>query len=148
MQRLLPPQVFFLLAFTMAPVCYWLDGPHWLPYPANLAGVPILIAGLAIAIWHKRLFVRQQTNIPTFGEPDKLIQAGLFRYSRNPMYLGMLTGLSGAAILCFAAPAAWLLVGVFFVMLHFWYIPFEEAQMQHKFKHQYEAYCQQTRRWL
>ncbi|MBT1063153.1 isoprenylcysteine carboxylmethyltransferase family protein [Bowmanella sp. Y26] len=148
MRRLLPPHLFMLLAFAMLPLCYVFEGPHWLSYPVNLIGIPLLIGGLAIAAWHKRLFARQHTNVQTFGQPDKLIQSGLYRYSRNPMYLGMLVSLSGAALLCFSSPIAWVLVGIFFMALQYWYVPFEEKQMVIRFQQQYQAYCRQTRRWF
>src|SRR5688572_6024631 len=96
------------------------------------AGAALIVAGLAIANWHARLFKRVGTNIDTFGEPGRLTTAGLFSRTRNPMYLGLVMVISGAA--CWMGSLGALGVAAGYVALvHFWYIPIEERAMQAKF---------------
>ena len=119
------------------------------PFPTNfLIGVPIVIGGLGITVWHGRLFSRVGTNINTFNKPDKLVTEGLFRYTRNPMYLGFLIALLGFAILFQGSISAFVIALFFFAVANWWYIPFEENGMRQKFGPDYDAYCQTTRRWI
>ena len=90
--------------------------------------MPLLAAGLGIANWHARLFKRVDTNIMTFDEPDKLVQDGLFRYSRNPMYLGFTIAMTGIAVLLGSLSPVIVLV-MWIAVTQFWYIPFEENMM-------------------
>lgn len=115
--------------------------------PFNWMGLLLIGAGLCGANWHARLFRRLGTNINTFGEPGTLTTDGLFRRTRNPMYLGMVVSLIGVAcVLGSLSP----LVGplAFFVLANFWYIPFEERAMSMKFGSQYAEYQRAVPRWL
>lgn len=111
------------------------------------AGGVLVLAGLAVAQWHARLFKRIGTNINTFGEPGTLTTAGLFAHTRNPMYLGMLLALAGVA-LALGTLSPWLLVLQFFVLAQCWYIPLEERKLAARFGRQYADYCRDVRRWL
>jgi protein-S-isoprenylcysteine O-methyltransferase Ste14 len=118
-----------------------------LPQPVNWVGLVMIVAGLGIANWHARLFRRIGANINTFGEPGMLITEGLFRRTRNPMYLGMVVSLVGVAcILGSVSP----IVGPigFFVLANFWYIPLEERAMALKFGNDYLEYQRSAPRWL
>ena len=88
-----------------------------------------------------------ETEINTFKPPKRLVTDGLFRYSRNPIYLGFTLALLGWAIVLGNLAA---LDGVllFFLAAHFWYIPFEEKAMKKEFGTVYEQYKKQVRRWL
>lgn len=121
--------------------------PQLIPYPYHLVGVLPLLAGLALTSQGTTQFDRVGTNIKTFGEPDHFVTEGLFHVSRNPMYLGMVLALSGAAMLL-GSLAVWLTVLTFFVVTDRWYIAFEEKVMQRKFGRRYTTYCAQVRRWL
>jgi protein-S-isoprenylcysteine O-methyltransferase Ste14 len=144
---LLPPIISLMLAMLMAIL--HLNAPiiELIPRPVNWAGLLLIGAGLVMAQWHARLFRRIGTNIDTFGEPGKLTMEGLFRRTRNPMYLGMLVFLIGLAgvlgtVSALAGPV------VFFVMAHFYYIPLEERAMTLKFGSAYADYQRDVPRWL
>jgi protein-S-isoprenylcysteine O-methyltransferase Ste14 len=118
-----------------------------LPQPFNWIGGVLIVAGLGCAQWHARLFRRLGTNINTFGEPGTLTTSGLFRRTRNPMYLGMVVALLGVACLLgslspFAGPVG------FFVLANSWYIPLEEQAMSKKFGADYQQYQRTVPRWL
>ncbi|MGN6829029.1 methyltransferase family protein [Paucibacter sp. M5-1] len=143
---LLPPFVFLMLAGLMwaAHVCAPLG--LWLPRPLNWAGLGLIALGLGLAQWHARLFRRIGTNINTFGEPDRLTTEGLFRRSRNPMYLGLLIALLGLALTLGSLSPLFGPLS-FFALAQCWYIPLEERAMAAKFGAEYARYRQAVRRW-
>ncbi len=144
---LLPPVAWLgcvglmLMLHGMVPVA------SLLPWPAKGLGLLPLVAGLALASWHARLFRRIRTNINTFGEPGQLTTAGLYAKTRNPMYLGMALGLVGAAVLL-GSLSVWVGPMVFLALANLWYIPLEERAMAGKFGAAYAAYRQSVPRWL
>jgi len=148
MQKLLPPVLFVVILIAMALVCQALGSPHHLSYPLALSGSLLLAGGLGIAIHHSRLFRKQGANIMTFGEPTAFVKTGMYRYTRNPMYLGFVLALLGAAILYQGAITSFLFVALFWVITDRWYIRYEEAEMQRMFGDEYRVYCEQTPRWI
>lgn len=82
----------------------------------------------------------------TFDKPSKWVTEGVYQYSRNPMYLGLVITLFGSALLMGVAIVSLLLVGVLGIIIDRWYIAFEEKAMRHAFGLEYEAYCQNVRR--
>jgi protein-S-isoprenylcysteine O-methyltransferase Ste14 len=147
MHRLLPPVLFCFLAMVMLITSYCWPVAIIFSVPYNWAGILLLIAGLGIASWHARLFHRLNTNINTFKLPDKLVTAGLYRYTRNPMYLGFLMGLMGIAWLL-GSLSPWVWVVVFFIVTDRWYIGVEENMLLQEFGDEYRQYQQAVRRWL
>ena len=144
---LLPPVVVLMSAGIMFLLHVAVPIVQLVPRPANLAGLALVVAGFGIANWHARLFRRIGTNINTFGEPGKLTTEGLFRRTRNPMYLGMIVFLAGVAcMLGSMSPIAGPLG--FFILAHYWYIPLEEKAMALKFGNEYFEYQRSVPRWL
>ncbi len=126
------------LVDPLAPVAGW---------PARTVGAALSVAGAALAANGSALFARVGTNIKTFDDPDALVVSGPFAWSRNPMYLGFVLLLLGAAGLL-AAPFA--LVGpvAFVAAAQAWYIPFEEQRMVETFGDSYDGYRRRVRRWF
>ncbi len=144
---LLPPFVWIAITVTMAILHVTIPLGEWLPQPYSFLGTVAIVAGLGIGGWHSRLFRRLSTNIDTFGTPGQLTTEGLFKRTRNPMYVGLLTALVGlACVLGTVSP----LFGpvVFFAMAQYVYIPFEERAMTMKFGDKYSAYQSSVSRWL
>jgi protein-S-isoprenylcysteine O-methyltransferase Ste14 len=145
MQKLLPPAlvaICILLMITLHlvfPIGYIIDRPL-------LSGM-VAAVGLGFTLSGARLFSRIGTNVKTFNKPDHLVTTGLFRISRNPMYLGFVLLLTGVALgLGTFTPFG--MVIAFFVIANLWYIPFEEKKMEETFGADYVAYKARTRRWL
>ena len=95
------------------------------------------------------MFRRNKTTINPVDleSASALVTSGVFRFSRNPMYVGFTAMLVGWAV-CLAAP--WALVGpVAFVLFtnRFQIIP-EERVMREKFGQAYDDYQAQVRRWI
>jgi protein-S-isoprenylcysteine O-methyltransferase Ste14 len=106
-----------------------------------------LLAGLLFVLLGVRQFRQAKTDIRPFRQPDMLVTHGPFRYSRNPMYLGLSVMLVGAWMLL-GALSPLLGVPIFVVVADRWYIPFEERMLQQKFGAEFDAYCSRTRRWI
>ncbi len=108
-------------------------------------GVPLLAAGVALSVWSWRA-LRQHGQGPV-ESPRTLVEAGPYRYVRNPMWVGRVLGLSGAALLL----RSWLLllyVPVHAVWMHLYIVNVEEPQLAERFGEQFEEYRRRVPRWL
>jgi len=132
-------------------------------YPAALwaveAGIrralpPLDPRGLPLMAWgylQFRACGRYRTRLGGGGPgpsvpPDRLVTSGLYRYTRNPMYLGHLIFLSGLALTLHSRAAAVLTAGV-----AVWFdrrVRADEAQLQARFGPDYAVYRRRVRRWL
>lgn len=130
----------------MAALSVVVRGPV-LPTWARTAGLVPLLAGAGLVLRGARLFERVGTNICTVDDPDRLVESGPFRWTRNPMYLGFVGLLVGAALLLGTA-AAWLGPVVFVVAADRWYVPFEERRMAARFGPAYDEYRSRVPRWI
>jgi protein-S-isoprenylcysteine O-methyltransferase Ste14 len=146
-KRILPPTVFEICIVVMIALHFLLPITIILPFPWDLMGLVPLVIGLGLSIAGSGHFSRVKTNIKTFDQPDVFVTDGLYRYSRNPMYLGFALALIGV----------WIVLGslspvigpLFFILLtDRWYIPFEERMMMNTFGSQYQGYQTKTRRWI
>lgn len=148
MKLFLPPVVWIASIAAMLYTHEQLPIVHAEPTAwRTLLGLFLLFCGMAITLWHKRLFRQLGTNIDTFGRPDQLVEKGLFRHTRNPMYLGFVVALCALALIL-GAVSPWFFAAGFFVLANTWYIRVEEREMEIKFGDAYRAYCLRTPRWL
>ena len=145
--KLLPPALAGLLIMAMSLSALLLPGAQIVPGPYNRLGLLVLVAGFAMSFVAARQFERLRTNIKTFNEPTLLVTDGMFKWTRNPMYLGITLLLAGLAVLI---GTLWPFLGpiVFALVADLCYIRFEERAMQQKFGAAYEAYKRTTRRWI
>jgi protein-S-isoprenylcysteine O-methyltransferase Ste14 len=97
-KKLLPPTLFIICAI-LSIILNFIIQIYIVKYPYNLIGMILLFIGLIISRTGSNQFQKAETNINTFDEPDKLITSGLFKYSRNPMYLGFVITLLGISII-------------------------------------------------
>jgi len=147
--RVPPPLAVVLIGVAMAVIA-WLTPAFEIGSNVRFVGGGIAIAlGALVVLQGARTFWRNKTTINPvdFESASALVTSGVFRYSRNPMYVGFTAMLVGWAV-CLAAP--WALVGpVAFVLFtnRFQIIP-EERVMQDKFGQAYDHYRAQVRRWV
>jgi protein-S-isoprenylcysteine O-methyltransferase Ste14 len=92
-------------------------------------------------------FRRYRTTIVPHETPDRLIQTGIFRHTRNPIYLGDALILAGL-ILRWDAVLALPLVPAFVWSIERRFIIPEENRMRRTFRMEFARYCEKTRRWL
>ena len=86
-------------------------------------------------------------NPRDFKGTTKLVSTGIFRFSRNPMYLSLLLMLIAWA-LWLGNSLTWLGVIVFILVMNRFQIAREEAYLENKFGDEYRRYKQKVRRWL
>jgi protein-S-isoprenylcysteine O-methyltransferase Ste14 len=115
--------------------------------PAQVAGGAIIVAGLLLLVTANGLFVRAGTDVIPFRNVTSLITGGVYRYTRNPMYLGMAAVLLGCAITVGAVSALPVPV-VFAIVVEVRFIRAEEQMLRDLFPQEYPAYCRRVRRWL
>ena len=112
-------------------------------------GILLVIVGIALGVVGAITFRRAKTTVnPTKpGEASSLVTSGIYRLSRNPMYVGLLVVLIGWA-LWLSNPLAFLFLPFFVAyMTRFQIIP-EERVLSAKFGAEYAVYKQSVRRWL
>ena len=93
------------------------------------------------------MFKRAGTGIEPFDEATTLVSGGFYRYSRNPMYLGMFLMLTGAAFLMGSIGAV-LPVLIFVAIIRNNFVLGEERFLEASFGQQYLDYKSTVRRWL
>jgi protein-S-isoprenylcysteine O-methyltransferase Ste14 len=113
----------------------------------NLVGLAPLALGLAPGMAAERQFVRARTPVRPFTLPVALVTHGWFRWSRNPMYVGMIVALAGAALLL-SSPLALLAAPAYGAWVQRRFIVREERLLEERFGAAYRAYCLRTRRWV
>ncbi len=60
-----------------------------IPYPYSLTGLIFIVAGLFSGFVTNSILLKKKTSTKPFGIPDQLVTSGPFKWSRNPIYLGM-----------------------------------------------------------
>jgi protein-S-isoprenylcysteine O-methyltransferase Ste14 len=147
--RIPPPLVGLCVALLM-----WLGSrtvAHF-EWPLALRGITGLVfvtAGIGLAVAGVRAFARAKTTVnPTKpGATSALVVAGVYRFTRNPMYLGMLLVLLGWAVYL-ANTVAFLLVPLFVLYISRFQIIPEERVLADKFGAEFTLYKARVRRWL
>lgn len=144
----LVPPVWFLLAIVAALVlARFAPVAVVVPQFWNLVGLVPIGVGLALAIAGSRRFRHHGTNVVPFTPSSALVTDGVFRYTRNPMYLGLVTMLLGIVI-ALGALSPLVLVVAMAALLHFRFILPEEELMREQFGEAYAAYRRRVRRWI
>ncbi len=110
--------------------------------------LPLLGVGGAIYAWCVWDFATFGRGTPApIDAPKKLVVRGLYRYSRNPMYLGVLTVILAWAVLFQAASLAAYAVLVA-TAFHLFILFYEEPHLEHEFGSDYTSYKSEVGRWL
>lgn len=144
-----PPVYMFLFALMMWSADQLLPIALWLEQPWNHIGSLIMVLSILPAAGAFRLFNRFATKADPF-HPEKasnLVTTGIYRYTRNPMYLALLMLLIGWALYLGSAIAA-LFPPLFVWLITVVQIKKEEKALQQRFAEAYLDYKRNVRRWL
>jgi protein-S-isoprenylcysteine O-methyltransferase Ste14 len=121
---------------------------HLPPLSASAVAASLLIlAGTLIllrCVWD--FFATGKGTLAPVDPPRHLVVAGLYRYTRNPMYNGVLAILLGQAWF-FSSASILTYAGVVFVAFHLFVIVYEEPTLEEQFRESYQAYRQSVPRW-
>ncbi len=145
----LPPPVWALAYVLLAAAISWkLDWPKMPGFPLPLLGIALATVPWILPVWAVMVFRREGTEInPTSPINRKLIAFGPYRYTRNPMYLGLVVVTLGIAVLIGALPMFLAPIAVF-ATANWIHIPYEEVKMRRQFGSDYDDYVARVRRWV
>jgi len=115
-------------------------------HQTGIGGV-LVMAGMAIAALGGTEFVKKGTNISPHMPSLKLVRTGVYKFTRNPIYIGMLLFQLGISLFL-ALEWGVLLTGLSATVLHFGVVLREEAYLREKFGKPYEEYLESSKRWL
>jgi len=119
--------------------------------PAIRAGGAAFLAaaGLAIGLSGVAVFRRAGTTVDPMkpGSASSLVRSGIYRLTRNPMYVGLLLVLLGWAVVL-TSPAALVVASSFVLYMNRFQIVPEERALRSRFGAEFEAYRARVRRWI
>ncbi|KAB2967036.1 MAG: isoprenylcysteine carboxylmethyltransferase family protein [Thermoanaerobaculia bacterium] len=149
--RVLPPLV-VLACFGLGgladrvrpwPIAHGWTTLAWLRW----AGLALVAAGVALDLWSLRLFTRHGTSALPFRPASAFVARGPYRFTRNPMYLGMTLTLAGVGL---ALGRTWIVLAAALAaaILDRYAIRREERYLERRFGADYLGYKRRVRRWL
>ena len=145
--------VFLTLLFVLGPMGAVrlneaLGWPRWETAFGSLLGRVLIVAGIGVLVYCSRLFARIGLGTPIpIQPPERLVAAGLYRYSRNPIYVADLAILLG--IFLHRGELALLLYsGVIGLLLQIVIVGREEPELRRRFGEDYDRYVRSVPRWL
>jgi len=116
--------------------------------PGRLLAAALFLLGAAVYGWCVWDFAAFGRGTPApIDAPRRLVVRGLYRYTRNPIYLGVLTAILGWVVLYRTRELAVYGLAVA-LAFHLIVLLYEEPQLRRLFGDEYEAYCARVRRWL
>src|SRR3984893_11708333 len=143
------PPIAWALAALAALALQWLMPLRFMPAaaPSGWGGGAVFAIALSLAAWAIATITRAGSNVPTNMPTTTIVDTGPYRFTRNPVYLGMFLGLVGLAI---AFDSLWLLVALvpFALVIRYGVVAREEAYLERKFGDVYRRYRSHVRRWL
>jgi protein-S-isoprenylcysteine O-methyltransferase Ste14 len=145
---LIPPPLYFLVAIIiMILLNLFLPITHWLQSPWRYIGILPIVSGFALSLGHGLLFRRLGTNPRPGTKATVLVTKGGYRYTRNPMYLGLVVMLIGIAILLGSLSPV-IVVPIFIWIIQTKFVLREEVWMENWFGESYLEYKKKVRRWF
>jgi protein-S-isoprenylcysteine O-methyltransferase Ste14 len=143
------PPIAWALAVLAGLTLQWVVSLPFMPasVPAGLVGGMVFVLALALFAWAIATITRAGSNVPTNLPTTTIVETGPYRFTRNPIYLGMFLGLVGLAI---AFDSLWLLVmlGPFTLAIRYGVVAREEVYLERRFGDAYRQYRARVRRWL
>jgi protein-S-isoprenylcysteine O-methyltransferase Ste14 len=110
--------------------------------------LPLWLIGIAILLWSFWNFLAQGRGTPAPIDPPKeLVAVGFYRYTRNPMYVGVLLAIMGH-FLWFGFWSLLIYTVVIFFAFNTFIAYYEEPTLRKKFGAAYEEYCKRVPRWF
>ena len=139
------PPMITLACLVMQVILYIM-----IPLEINLSmllGLILLFGSIVLIMWSAKELKNNDTTILPDGEPEKIVITGPFKYTRNPIYLGM-TGILFATAMLMQSLSALLMPVLFLLIIENTWIPHEESKLEKKFEDDWKSYANSTRRWL
>ena len=132
----------------VVPMLILSGGTSRAPLPAAVAGWVLVAAGLGLLVTCIADFARfGHGTLAPYDPPGALVARGPYRYTRNPMYVGVLGILAGLALARWSMPLAIYAAGVAAAFVTFVRL-YEEPRLARQFGDAYRAYVSRVPRWL
>jgi protein-S-isoprenylcysteine O-methyltransferase Ste14 len=148
-QVIVRPPLAWGLAVVAGLALDWLVPLSFLPadLPAGWLGTTVFVLALALVAWAIVTITGAGSNVPTNQPTTAVVERGPYRFTRNPIYLGMFLGLIGLAVVF---DDLWLLMMLvpFALVIRYGVVAREEAYLERKFGDVYRGYRSRVRRWL
>jgi protein-S-isoprenylcysteine O-methyltransferase Ste14 len=143
------PPIAWALAIAAGLAAGWLYPLQFLPSSIPRVGIGggVFLLGFALAVWAIVTIRKAGTRIETNKPTTTIVANGPYRFTRNPVYIGMFLGQAGLAT---AFDNLWMLAALvpFYVVIRYGVIAREEAYLDRKFGAVYLGYKSRVRRWL
>jgi protein-S-isoprenylcysteine O-methyltransferase Ste14 len=147
-KRIIYPPIWLLIGLVVIFSCNeFLPGYRYTSGLWQFVGGTLILGGLVLLVAANGLFNRAGTDVIPFRKVSALVTSGVYRFTRNPMYLGMFAVLLGCAVTV-GASTALIVPPVFAVIVELRFIRPEEDMLRGLFPQEYPAYCARVRRWL
>jgi protein-S-isoprenylcysteine O-methyltransferase Ste14 len=145
----IPPPIPWALAILASLVVGWLYPLQFVPasIPRAWVGGGLFVLAVALAVWAVVTIRKAGTQFDVHKPTTTIVENGPYRFTRNPIYLGMFLSQAGIAI---GFDDLWVLatlVPFYFVIRH-GVVAREEAYLERKFGPVYLGYKSRVRRWL
>ncbi len=146
----IPPPVYALI---IGASMWWLNQilplARFIESPWNKVGLAIIVLAAVLHSSSLYLFIKKHTTINPMkpSSTQGLVTAGLYQYTRNPMYVGLLTMLFGYAV-WLGSVMPFLVLPLFYGLITNMQIKPEERILEDKFGQEYLDYKSKVRRWL
>jgi len=148
MKTKLLPTTYLLVAILLSiALHFFIPIMYVIPSPWNLFGLIPVVFGIWINISADQAFKRSKTTVKPFKESNVLIQDGVFRFSRNPMYLGFTSILLGVSILL-TSLSPYIISIVFAISMDLIFIRIEERMLGDKFGDEWKQYQSRVSKWI
>jgi protein-S-isoprenylcysteine O-methyltransferase Ste14 len=147
--RVLPGAAFMLCCAAAIAVEVFLPLPGLpLPRPFGIgSGLCLVVISLIVIFAGLKRFSALEINPLPIYPVAQLITGGVYRFTRNPMYLGLVVFLFGVTAAA-GSPAFLAATLAMFVYFNAYAIPCEESYLTRTFGEDYRAYCARVRRWI
>jgi protein-S-isoprenylcysteine O-methyltransferase Ste14 len=147
MIRFRPPRMAMMFVAVAAIADWFLAGRLRVSPPMPVVGSLLGLAGLSIMLRGWWLFKQAHVAICPTAKTARLITHGIYGWTRNPMYLGLVLMVLAFAV-GFGTLPFYAAAGAFFVVIDRAFCRFEEAKLAAGFGEEYARYARQVRRWL
>lgn len=144
---ILPPAILLTSILVGLALDRWLPIADLWNNAGREVGIATIVVALCVNIYCALEFRRRRTTIIPFHESTNLITNGLYRFSRNPIYLSMV-GLLCGEVIFLGSLSPWIVPPFFMRTISKRFIEQEEAMLTEKFGDEYREYCRRVRRWL
>lgn len=142
-----PPVVALLFIATAYVLGRFIPAPFVVPPVLQYVGLGLAFIGFLLGMGALLELRKARTTLDPHGSSRRVVTSGIYRLTRNPIYLGFLLMVVGLPL---NSGLIWGIVvaPLYIIMMNRLVIEQEEAYLERKFKDQYTDYHSRVRRWL